>query len=106
MLTGRTKRAARLVNRKIDRPAIDADVQERSDRRAEQEGERVKEKFVTGMIHADYSAIDRVLRRSINNAIQMQLSYSRHIGSAIAIKVRMSGVGVMIVARIKMSTTA
>jgi hypothetical protein len=36
----------------------------------------------------------------------MQLSYSRHIGSAMAINVRISGVGVMIVARIKMSTMA
>jgi hypothetical protein len=45
-------------------------------------------------------------RRSISHAIQMQLSYSRHIGIAIAIKVRISGVGVMIVARIKMSTMA
>lgn len=50
--------------------------------------------------------IDLELRRSISHAIQMQLSYSRHIGSAIAIKVRMSGVGVMIVARIKIRTTA
>lgn len=106
LFAGRTKRAARLVNRKIGRPAINADVQKRSHRRTEHEGERVKEKFVTGMIHADYSAIDRALRRSINHAIQMQLSYSRHIGSAIAIRVRMSGVGVMIVARIKISTTA
>ena len=106
LFAGRTKRAARLVNRKIGRPPIDADVQKRSHRRAEHEGEGVKEKFVPGLIHADYSAIDRALRRSINHAIQMQLSYSRHIGSAIAIRVRMSGVGVMIVARIKISTTA
>jgi hypothetical protein len=51
-------------------------------------------------------AIRFAARRSINHAIQMQLSYRRHIGIAMAIKVKMSGVGVMIVARIKISTMA
>lgn len=48
----RAKRATRLVNRKIDRPAIDADVQERPDCRADQEGERAEEKLVNRMAHA------------------------------------------------------
>jgi len=54
----------------------------------------------------DAYATDLELRRSISHAIQMQLSYSRHIGSAMAMSVRISGVGVMIVARTKISTTA
>ena len=46
------KRAARLVNRKFDRPAVNADVQKRADRRAEHERKYAKEKLVRRMVHA------------------------------------------------------
>ena len=45
LFAGRTKRAARPIDRKIDRPAVNADVEERTDRRAEHEGEHAKEKI-------------------------------------------------------------
>jgi hypothetical protein len=67
------KRAAWLVDREIDRETIDADVQKRADRGAENKSERAEEKFVRGTFHAD-QAIDLELRRSMNHAIQMQLS--------------------------------
>jgi len=67
------KRAARLVDREIDRETMDADVQKRADRGAENKSERAEEKFVRGTVHAD-QAIDLELRRSMNHAIQMQLS--------------------------------
>ena len=58
LLAVRAERAARLVNRKIDRPAINADVQKRADRRAEHKRKGVEEKFVSRMVHA-------ITRRSV-----------------------------------------
>jgi len=49
---GRAKRTARLVNRKIGRPPINADVQKRPDCRAENKRKRTEEKLVNRMIHA------------------------------------------------------
>src|SRR6266404_4971465 len=72
-LAHRAKRAAWLVDREIDRKTIDADIQKRADRGAENKSERAQEKFVMGTLHAD-QAIDLELRRSMNHAIQMQLS--------------------------------
>ena len=47
----RAKRATRFVNRKIDRPAINADVQKRSDCRPEKKGKRTQKKLVNRMSH-------------------------------------------------------
>jgi hypothetical protein len=44
--TGRTKGAARLVDGKIQRQPIDADVEKRSDAGAEHEGEDAEQKVV------------------------------------------------------------
>src|SRR5262245_14178849 len=52
LFAGRTKRATRFVNRKVGRPAIDADIQKRSNRRAENKGKRAEEELVNGMLHA------------------------------------------------------
>ena len=46
------KRAARLVDREIDRETIDADVQKGSDCRAENKGKRRQKKLVNRMSHA------------------------------------------------------
>src|SRR5262249_61371106 len=47
-----TKRATRSIDGEIDRPSVDANVQERADRRAEQEGKRAEEKILSRMLHA------------------------------------------------------
>src|SRR6266404_6576430 len=47
-LARRAKRAARAVDRKIDRQTINADVQERADRGAKDKSEHAEEKFVNG----------------------------------------------------------
>src|SRR5882724_12331298 len=52
-LAHRAKRAAWLVNRKIDGQAINADVQKRADGGAENKSERAEEKFVRRTVHAD-----------------------------------------------------
>ena len=52
LFAGRTKRAPWLVNGKSGRPAIDADVQKRPDRRAENKGKCTEERLVNRMLHA------------------------------------------------------
>ena len=47
----RTKRTTRPIDREIDRPAVDANVQKRTDRRAEQEGKRTEEKILSRILH-------------------------------------------------------
>jgi hypothetical protein len=42
----RTKRPARPIDGEIDRPAVDANVQERADGRAEHERKRAEEKIL------------------------------------------------------------
>ncbi len=75
LLARRTKRAARLVHRKIERHSINADVQKRTDHRAENEREGPEEKMVAGerAIHA-YSLNAFSALRCMSHAIQMQLS--------------------------------
>src|SRR5438093_6779143 len=51
-LARRTKRAARLVYRKIERQAIDADVQKRADCGADNERKCAEEKLVNRIVHA------------------------------------------------------
>src|SRR5262252_6115598 len=48
----RTKRPARPINGEVDRPAVDANVQERADRRAEHKGKRAEDKILDRMLHA------------------------------------------------------
>ena len=50
---GRTKRAARLVDRKIQRKPIDADIEKRSDAGAEDEGEHAKQELVIHLSNED-----------------------------------------------------
>ena len=53
LLAGRTKRTARLIDRKIPRQAVNADVEERADRRAEDEGKDAKDQLVSrGRLHS------------------------------------------------------
>src|SRR5436309_8010919 len=52
LFTLRTKRATRPIDGEIDRPAVDADIQKRTDRRAEHEGKRAEEKILSRMLHA------------------------------------------------------
>lgn len=52
LFAGRAKRATRFINRKIDRPAINADVQKRPDRRAKNKREQTKERFVNTVLQA------------------------------------------------------
>ncbi len=40
------------VDGEIDRPAVDANVQKRANRRAESEGKRAEENILSGMLHA------------------------------------------------------
>jgi hypothetical protein len=47
-LASRAKRAARAIDRKIDRQTINADVEERADRPAKDKSEHAEEKFVNG----------------------------------------------------------
>src|SRR5262245_33770593 len=47
----RTKRPTRLINREIDRPPVDADIQKRADRRSEHEGEHAEKEILSGMLH-------------------------------------------------------
>jgi len=67
VFAGRAKGAARLVNRKIDRPAIDADVQKRPDCCPEDKRKRAEEKLVNKMVHAR-SDITARLRIATRNA--------------------------------------
>jgi hypothetical protein len=46
------KRAARAVDRKINRQTINADVEERADRCAKDKSEHAEEEFVNRMVHA------------------------------------------------------
>src|SRR4030095_14768313 len=48
----RAKRATRLIDGEIDRPAVDTNVQKRADRRAEDEGKCAEEKILSRMLHA------------------------------------------------------
>ena len=48
----RTKRPTRLVDREIDRPAVNANVQKGADCRAEYEGKRAEEKTLSRRLHA------------------------------------------------------
>jgi hypothetical protein len=48
----RTKRATRPVDGEIDRPAVDANIQKRTDRRAQHEGKRAEEEILSRMLHA------------------------------------------------------
>ena len=48
----RTKRAARLIDREIDRPTVDANVQKRSDRCTEYECKCAEEQILSRMLHA------------------------------------------------------
>ena len=53
LLAGRTKRASRLIDREIARQPINADVQKRTDHRAENKGEDAKKEFVgSGGFHS------------------------------------------------------
>src|SRR5437867_11636263 len=52
LLALRTKRATRPIDGEIDRPAVDANVQKRAERRAEHEGKRAEEKILSRMLHA------------------------------------------------------
>src|SRR5215510_290945 len=52
LLALRTKRATRPVDGEIGRPAVDANVQKRADRRAEHEGECAEQKILGRMLHA------------------------------------------------------
>src|SRR3954470_1662059 len=48
----RTERATRPVDREIDRPAVNTNVQKRPNRRAKHKGERAEEKILSRMLHA------------------------------------------------------
>ena len=52
LFAARTKRPTRPIDGEIDRPAVDANVQKRADRRAEHEGKRAEEKILSRMLHA------------------------------------------------------
>jgi hypothetical protein len=52
LLTVRAKRPARPVNREINRPPVNTDVQKRSDRCAKHKRERSEEEFVNRLVHA------------------------------------------------------
>ena len=84
LLTVRAKRATRLINRKINRPAINAYVQERTDRRAEHERKRAKEEIVSRMLHAiNYRAVSG---RDVPSAMQSRCSFRRAGTSATPVR--------------------
>ena len=47
LFTLRTKRATRSIDREVNRPAIDTNIQKRADRRPENERERAEEKILS-----------------------------------------------------------
>src|SRR5206468_1189490 len=48
----RTERTTRPVDREIDGPAVDTNIQKRANRRAEHEGKRAEEKILSRLLHA------------------------------------------------------
>ena len=52
LVTVRAKRPTRPIDGEIDWPAVDANVQKRAERRAEDEGKRAEEKTLNRMLHA------------------------------------------------------
>jgi hypothetical protein len=52
LIAVRAKRPTRPIDGEIDRPAVDANVLERADRRAEHEGKRAEDKILSRMLHA------------------------------------------------------
>src|SRR6266436_8218994 len=48
----RAKRPTRPIDGEIDRPAVDANVQKRADRRAQHEGKHAEEKILGRILHA------------------------------------------------------
>ena len=72
----RAKRAARLVNRKIGRPAVNADVQERSDRRAQYKRKHAEQKLVNRMmIHA--VKWHSISKRGVPSAMRSRCSFRK-----------------------------
>ena len=70
VFAGRTKRSLRLVNGEIQRQAIDTNIEEGANGGSQDKGNQVEK---NGRVHA-YRLAERSARRSMNQAIQMQLS--------------------------------
>lgn len=69
----RTKRATRLINREIDRPTVNANVQKRANRPAEHECKGAEKEILSRMLHA--IKWRSVLMRGVPSAMRSRCSF-------------------------------